>query len=147
MSVRASGFLRCARRELVQGQSYAGYDPAQIQKLIFLFQERGLATGSPKPFTFKPHNFGPFDPSVYSVLERLSEDGMVEIVGQPYSKQRCYRLSESGTKSANAALASFPEAEYLKQLSEWVRKQSFRSLVAAVYKAFPAMKVNSVFRD
>jgi uncharacterized protein YwgA len=122
------------------------YDPAQIQKLVFLYQEKGLPPAEPKPFRFSPYNFGPFDPAVYHTLESLSERGMVEIIGQPYTKQRAYRLSVDGRIAAETASKNVPAWDYLRQLSDWVRKQSFTSLVASVYKAFPEMKVNSVFR-
>jgi hypothetical protein len=126
--------------------SGSSYDPAQIQKLVFLYQERGLPQGETKPFRFKPYNFGPFDPSVYFTLDRLSEKGLVDIMGSPLSKQRSYRLSPAGVGSAEIAAQEVPSYDYLKQLSDWVKKQSFTSLIAAVYKAFPEMKVNSVFR-
>jgi hypothetical protein len=31
-------------------------------------------------------------------------------------------------------------------VSDWVRAQSFNSLVKAIYDAYPEMKVNSIFR-
>ena len=37
--------------------------------------------------------------------------------------------------------------DYIKRASEFVRSLSFSDLVSAVYKAYPEMKANSVFRD
>jgi uncharacterized protein YwgA len=122
------------------------YDPAQIQKLIFLYQEKGLPAADSKPFHFTPYNFGPFDSSVYSTLDALSERGLVEILGQSFSKNRAYRLSAEGEVSGQAALRNAPANQYLRDLSSWVRKLSFTALVSAVYKEFPHMKANSVFR-
>jgi hypothetical protein len=36
--------------------------------------------------------------------------------------------------------------KYIQDVNALVRKLSFAELVASIYKAFPEMKVNSVFR-
>ena len=38
-------------------------------------------------------------------------------------------------------------ADYIRQLLVWVRRLSFSSLVAAIYREFPDMKENSVFKE
>jgi uncharacterized protein YwgA len=121
------------------------YQPVQIQKLIFLFQKRALKTDI---FKFIPYDYGPFDPAVYARLDELSQEGIVEIVGQPFTRERKYCLSKEGKSFAQTALDTLPdkEADYLKRLSEWVRSLSFAELVGAVYQAYPEMRENSVFR-
>ena len=121
------------------------YQPVQIQKLIFLFQKRALKMDI---FHFIPYDYGPFDPAVYVQLDELSQEGMVEIEGQPFLRQRKYRLSKEGETSAQNLLASLPdnEVEYLKRLSKWIRSLSFAELVGAIYESYPEMRANSVFR-
>ncbi len=82
-------------------------------------------------------------------LDGLEIRGLVEIQNKQYSRYRSYRsyrLTSEGADEANTALAKIPNSGYLRTLSDWVRKQSFTSLIAAVYREFPAMKKNSVFR-
>lgn len=125
------------------------YDPVQIQKLIFLFQEKAPQALTEKFFNFQPKDYGPFDPSVYSTLEELSDRGVVEIHGKPFGKYRLYRLRDEAEEVAQSALDSLDPQyrDYLKRLSEWVKSLSFAKLIGSVYKEFPEMKVNSVFRE
>jgi uncharacterized protein len=37
--------------------------------------------------------------------------------------------------------------EFIGDMSRFVRTRSFKDLVSAIYKAFPEMRVNSVFRE
>jgi len=125
------------------------YEPVQIQKLVFLFQERAASLFETRPFSFRPYDYGPFAPAVYEVLERLGREGLVEIIGQPFNRRRFYQLSAEGKKPADEALASLPGPfrSYLMTLSQWVRCQSFAQLVGAVYREFPEMKANSIFQS
>lgn len=124
------------------------YEPVQIQKLVFLFQERVAALFPAKPFTFKPYDYGPFDPDIYSCLEALAAEGNLEILGTPFSRPRFYRLTEAGHKPANQALSSIQEPynSFLLRLSKWVLSVSFAQLVGTVYRNYPQMQVNSVFK-
>ncbi len=121
------------------------YQPVQIQKLIFLFQEKALKE---KIFNFTPYDYGPFDSKIYIELEELAQVGSVEIIGQPFSKLRLYGLTPKGEKSAKEALdkLSSREQEFLIRLSTWVKSLPFAQLVGAIYKEYPAMRENSVFR-
>ncbi len=121
------------------------YQPVQIQKLIFLFQERALST---KVFNFIPYDYGPFDSDIYIRLEELAEEGLVEIIGQPFSKPRLYCLTSKGEKTAKEMLDKLSplEQEFLIRLSSWVKSLSFAQLVGAIYKDYPVMRENSVFR-
>lgn len=124
------------------------YEPVQIQKLIFLFQENAKPLFRSKPFSFKPHAYGPFDPRVYTVLEKLAAKGFTEIIGQPYDRRRLYKLADAGHETAKEALNSIsePYKSYLIDLSAWVHSLPFAQLVGAVYKAYPKMRANSIFQ-
>lgn len=121
------------------------YQPVQIQKIVFLFQERGLKSNI---FNFKPYDYGPYDSEIYIRLEELSDEGLVEIIGQPFSKPRLYGLTPEGKNIAQDILEKFslPQREFLIRLSKWVQSLSFAELVGAIYKEYPAMRENSVFR-
>ncbi len=122
------------------------YRPVQIQKLIFLFEKKALKT---QVFNFIPFDYGPFDHTVYTHLEDLSNEGMVEIMGGPFSKERRYKLTEKGKKQAQIAFNNLPKSqrEYLVLLSQWVRNLTFAQLVGAIYNEYPEMKENSVFKE
>lgn len=126
----------------------SSYEPVHIQKLVFIFQEKVGDFLETKPFTFRPYHYGPYDPAIYATLGQLSNDGIVSIDGGPFDKWHSYSLVPERTTEAQEALDSLPEylRNYLVDLSKWVRSQGFANLVGAVYKEFPAMRANSIFR-
>ncbi len=121
------------------------YQPVQIQKLVFLLQDRGLKENV---FNFVPFDYGPFDPQIYKTLEELSDEGFVEIIGEPFAKNRRYRLKTEGVERAGAALKnlSLQNQEYADRLFRWMKGLSFAQLVGAVYADYPQMREHSVFR-
>ena len=122
------------------------YQPVHIQKFLFIVQEQAKEdTGS--PFEFVPWHYGPFCLAVYEVLDDLSEEGLATIMGEPRSPHRSYRATVEGQRQGELALDQMPEniKDYLIRLSEWVRSQTFASLVSAVYRKYPSTAVNSVF--
>lgn len=125
----------------------ASFRPVQIQKSMFLIdQEASAQIGGPL-FDFKPYDYGPFDVSVYNNLTILSEKGLVQIEGDPASKQRRYSLTAKGQQVGEATLGTLVPniQDYLKRVSEFVLRLTFAQLVSSIYKKYPAMKANSVF--
>lgn len=124
------------------------HTPVQIQKLLFLIEKNVSAMVQGPHFNFKPYDYGPFDQSVYTVLEGLCQEGLVEIIecGQTWKK---YRLTPNGQKIGNDVLNSIDSKgqKFIREISEFVLSLSFPQLVSAIYKAYPEMKQNSVFRD
>lgn len=124
------------------------YTPVQIQKILFLI-DRNISEMVHGPhFDFQPYDYGPFDKDVYNVLDELSQKGLVEVVesGQIWKK---YRLSPDGQEFGHKALESINKAGaiYIHNISNFVLSLSFTQLISAIYKAYPEMKKNSVFRD
>jgi hypothetical protein len=122
------------------------HTPVQVQKLLFLI-DRNVSTllGGPK-FAFKPLHYGPFDRQVYASLEGLAQQGLVEITrGWNWPE---YRLTPAGQTRAASVLANLDEQarDYINRASAFVRGLSFPELVAAIYKAYPEMRANSVFQ-
>lgn len=125
------------------------YTPVQIQKLMFLIDDRLGSRLGGKKFDFYPHDYGPFDPSVYSEARELEASGLAEVEQIPGTSLRTYGASPEGESEGWKVLNSIPSdaRDYIHELSTWVRSLSFPELVSAVYEAYPDMKVNSVFQD
>jgi len=121
------------------------HSPVQVQKLLFLLDRNiGSVLGGPA-FSFIPYNYGPFDKSVYETLEQLAQEGLVALV--PERTWTDYRLTARGQQVAEDLLATLPDwvRDYVVQVSTYVRSLSFAQLVSAIYRAYPEMRVNSVF--
>lgn len=119
--------------------------PVQIQKILFLFgQAQGL--GERAKYQFKPWDYGPYSPKIYSDLETAAyEFDLVEITE---GKVRTYKLTPEGEAAAEK-LDSQADAElkdYLEKVTEWAKNLSFAQIVKAVYDAFPEYKERSIFR-
>ena len=124
------------------------YTAVQVQKMFFLI-DRNIANDIGGPlFNFQPYSYGPFDAQVYWVLEDLQTDGDVQII-KDYSQSKTYQLTMQGQTKGDTFFSTLDSriATYLTRASEFVRSLSFADLVSAIYKAYPDMKVNSVFRE
>ncbi len=131
----------------------AVHTPVQVQKLAFLIDRLIGETIGGTGFHFKPWHYGPFDKAVYKALEELERDGLVEINDMSAQMQPTqYRLTNLGEREGTDLLETLGDqnpdtAEYIETLSNWVRDQSFASLLRAIYAKFPDMAANSVFKD
>ena len=98
-------------------------------------------------FKFEPYDYGPFDKQVYLELNKLRDDGLVEIFEANRYGTRIYRLTNEGRLIGEEARCKLPEAvhKYICQVVKLIRSLSFAELVSTIYKACPEMKVNSVF--
>jgi len=124
------------------------FSPVRMQKLIFLVENQlDEELGDPL-FSFSPHLYGPFDVEVYNVLEQLEADGHLVILRHP-TTNRTYQLTTRGQEKGDEVLASLDAdvREYIIRASKWVQRHSFATIVSAIYKDYPDMKTNSVFRD
>lgn len=125
----------------------ADHSPVQVQKLFFLI-DRNIPEliGGPL-FSFHPYNYGPFDQAVYQELETLAHEGAVELVAHATWKN--YRLTPAGQRCGDDVLAGLPPKaqDYISRANKYVRSLSFTQLVAAIYRAYPEMRANSVFQD
>jgi hypothetical protein len=141
------------RRELVLAVLAASegrpYTPVQIQKSVFLITENAPDIVDEGPdFDFQPFDYGPFDPDVYAEAQALANSGLVAIAPSDVGRWNTYAASDRGIAEGRNVLASLPQArrEYVAEVSEWVRRLSFTSLVKSIYDAYPEMRVNSIFR-
>ncbi|MGC4088423.1 MAG: hypothetical protein QM756_11105 [Polyangiaceae bacterium] len=123
------------------------FTPVQVQKLFFLLDAKAATELGGKQFNFAPYDYGPFDGEVYRVLENLQQGGYVTI--NRTGGVRTYQLSSAGeTRGAEALpLLSGKVQEFARSCSDFVRRLSFADLVSAIYREFPEMRANSIFRD
>jgi hypothetical protein len=124
------------------------HTPVQIQKLLFLIDKKLAAQVGGPHFDFVPYDYGPFDSSIYTCLDRLAARDLVEVISEPNLRWKKYRLRQEGLqRGANVLSSLHPSVQaYLRDLAGFVRRLSFAQLVASIYRAYPEMKVNSVFR-
>ncbi len=122
------------------------HTPVQVQKLLFLIdRELGPFIEGPH-FDFSPYNYGPFDKRVYGVIENLADDGLAVV--REDGSVRTFALTDAGQAEGTRILQdlSFEARDYIGRISEFVRQLTFSELVSAIYKKYPEMRVNSVFR-
>lgn len=125
--------------------------PVQLQKILFLLGAKTPEHALEKQacYTFSPYDYGPFCADVYFDAEKLEQQGLIRIRRPPASRYKEYSITENGSQaSVDIANRLHPEvSSYLKTLVNYTKSLSFNELVSAVYKAFPEMKVNSVFKE
>ena len=124
------------------------YTPVQVQKLLFLIEEKASLTKKAL-FNFIPYHYGPFDKEVYSTLDKLAADGLVNIHCGVNQQRRKYCLTKEGLSAASGAVSKIESTtnDYIKELAHYVHSQSFTDLVSAIYQEYPQMKENSIFND
>jgi hypothetical protein len=130
---------------LAEGQPLS---PVQLQKTIFLFGELLPKGAVPNDFyEFVPDNYGPFCGEVYDDARWLAREGLASVGKFPGADYQQYAATERGIVEGRKFSRTLPNPvrEYSKKLAAWVREQSFKSLVSAIYQQFPKYKVNSVF--
>lgn len=123
----------------------AAFSPVQLQKIFFLLDRRAPKLLHGPHFNFQPYDYGPFDQTLYHELDVLQLSGLVRT--DTSGRYRRYSLTPQGRAEGNAMLTRLPLSarEFVRQTVEWVRSLRFDQLVAAIYREYPEMKVNSVF--
>jgi hypothetical protein len=122
----------------------AVFDPIRTQKLLFLVdREVSERIGGPY-FDFQPYHYGPFDATVYRVLDELATAEEVRI--DDSGRYPRYVLTEPGYERGIAVLDGLPEpvAKYLRDAARWVRLTPYRQILSAIYSRYPDTAVNSV---
>jgi hypothetical protein len=133
----------------LSANSPAAYAPVQVQKLFFLIDQHIAELIGGKQFAFEPYDYGPFDRDVYAELEELKSKNLIAITPTGTGERRRYALTSEGQELGAQYLSKLPETaqEHLAKLSKWVCSLSFSQLVGSIYKAYPDMRANSIFKD
>lgn len=130
----------------------AGLDPVRIQKGMFLFSRSGAVPPSER-YDFRPYDYGPMSAGIYSDLDALVAEGLLEphaVSGKSWCR---YSATERGRSTAGERLLNLKgepqkeNARRLYQIKEEIASVSFSDLLERVYRAHPDMAVNSVFRQ
>ncbi len=123
--------------------------PVQVQKLFFVLDRRIPEAIQGPRFNFTPYDYGPFDVDVYREIEGLAEQGLAEVMKPGPFSMKTFRLTPEGQRKGEGLFKTLDGTaqEFIGKMSTFVRTRSFKDLVSAIYKAFPEMKVNSVFRE
>ena len=122
--------------------------PVQLQKSVFLVGESGLAD-VPQPFyEFEPYDYGPFDVAIYHDADFLQQEGLVTRVPSPTGTWTDTTISVEGQQSCESLKTQIPKetVTYISEIVAWVQNQTFRQLIANIYKLYPAYRENSVFQ-
>ncbi len=124
------------------------FTPAQLQKAMFLLVQNYQITEG-LGYNFEAYDYGPFDKAVYDEAVMLGREGLAEIGPSPFGRWNVYAASETGVAEGRQTLGILPLeiSGYIGRMTEWVRKQSFSSLVRAIYEQYPEMRANSIFQD
>jgi uncharacterized protein len=124
----------------------AGLDPVKIQKGMFLFAMEADVPDHEK-YEFRPYNYGPMSPQIYSDLEALEAEGHISSEKAPGYSWRYYRPTESGIERARALrdAADRDAVHKLFEIKADVAQKSFNALLRDVYERYPAYAARSVF--
>lgn len=127
------------------------FEPVHIQKALFLIDRRAktlFGRGKGQRYDFIPYDYGPFDSAVYHDLDQLAGEGLVSIDRNPEYGYRRYTPTDLGREKGEALLDEM-RAEHKSVVADavsFVLSMPFRALVSAIYRQFPDMKANSVFK-
>jgi hypothetical protein len=126
----------------------AVYKPAQLQKTVFLITQNTHLINRGPGFDFQPYNYGPFDKAVYQEAEILKSHDLAAIEPSGYGQWNVYSATQDGLNEGREILARIPDplANYIRDISRWVRSVSFSTLVKSIYEQYPGMRVNSIFQ-
>jgi hypothetical protein len=118
-----------------------------VQKLFFLIDRKvGQQVGGPF-FDFRPYHYGPFDGAVYDCLGSLVREDCVAVNNT--AGGRAYRLTPTGQRRGEALLKKLDPRiqDFVLRTCTFVRTTPFADLVSSIYKAYPEMRANSIFRE
>ncbi len=128
-----------------------GLDPVRFQKGMFLFSRRAAVPKRSK-YDFKPYAYGPMSAEIYSDLDRLVDEGMLERVPVDGKRWSRYKPTEVTFDEGERVLERAADehvldaARDLFEIKREVSNVGFSELLERVYEAYPEFAVKSVFR-
>jgi uncharacterized protein YwgA len=129
----------------------SGLDPVRLQKGMFLFAQEAETVPPGEKYVFRPYSYGPMSREIYTDLDRLAEQGLVEQVpveGQTWSR---YKPTNRGVERAHRlmreALARHDrDTKHFYRIKQVVAQTSFADLLEGVYDRYPEYAANSIFK-
>jgi uncharacterized protein YwgA len=128
-----------------------GLDPIRFQKGLFLFGQ-GAHVPARSKYTFKPYDYGPMSAAIYSDLDHLVEEGLLERVAVPGKRWSRYKPSKVTFREGQRILKQaeneklLDAARELFEIKQGVASVGFNELLERVYSEHPEFAVNSIFR-
>jgi uncharacterized protein YwgA len=124
-----------------------GLSPVQLQKSLFLLGKELSSEVGEQFYQFTPHNYGPFDRTIYTDASELAEQGLIRIAEADGGFKE-YMPTDVGLQCATLMkhAASTRALDYLNEIVRWAQDLSFSALVRAIYAKYPEYRENSVFQ-
>lgn len=131
------------------GSSDGATDRIRIMKGLFLFTQRvkeGRVQPPPPVFQFDAMNYGPCATDIYSALDSLKNDKLIEELPVPGETWSQYKATPAGKSTCASLMLGDNASAYdlIRRMREWCDKQTFTSLLSSVYHAYPDYAKNSV---
>lgn len=123
-------------------QKWASY---QIQKMLFLFEDKLKDELGELSFNFTPGAYGPVDKTIYDLLDQLVADQKLFLLKE--NRRNYYVLSVRGYQEGQELLTQLlPRVQsYFQEVTDFLTKNSFSAVIAAIYKEYPVFRENGVF--
>jgi hypothetical protein len=125
-----------------------GLDPVRLQKGMFLFAQESKV-GADEKYSFIPYNYGPMSSAIYSDLDNLVAEGLVEAVpvqGQSWCRYLPTPLGLDRGRELLAQDQSNSAAKQLHAIKQEVATKSFSAVLEDVYERYPDFAAKSVFK-
>lgn len=128
--------------EGAEGGTYP-FDAIRAVKGCFLVAERGRPAWR-QQFSFRPYDYGPFDPGVYRARDQLLAEGLLAETAGQYPG---YTVTEAGRARCQQLEAEDSAgAAWLRKIGRWTTSRAFGELLRQVYAAFPEYATQSIAR-
>jgi uncharacterized protein YwgA len=124
------------------------FSPIQAQKTMFLLEMEAKGFVGDEFYKFKPYLYGPYSPAIASDLEKLKQNGQVD-TGTPTPFQRAsYLITPQGSREASSLSESVDPRmmQFVRRTVDWVKAQTFTSLLGEIYKKYPDYATQSIFK-
>jgi uncharacterized protein YwgA len=128
-----------------------GLDPIRFQKGLFLFAQRAHVPERSK-YVFEPYDYGPMSVGIYSDLDGLVDEGLLERVAVSGKRWSRYKSSKVTFREGQRILKQVEQeklldaARELFKIKQDVSSVGFNELLERVYDEHPKFAVNSIFR-
>jgi hypothetical protein len=127
-----------------------GLDPVRIQEGLFLFSQcPGAPSGS--QYVYEPGIYGPISDELDSDLERLVDEGWIELVPVRGAHWSLHKPTDAAFDRARRILRQIDDERLLDairklfELKQYVSSVGFGDLLERVHTEHPGFTVNSVF--
>ena len=123
-------------------------EPLRIMKGLFLVSQRGQGELHDL-YSFRPYDYGPFTPDIYSDLDGLSAAGLVAQEAVTGRSWRTYRPTIEGVERAVVVGAKVDprDAAIVDDAYRFVTTRGFLNLLRDIYAEYPEYAVNTVVQD